>query len=529
MTGSGAKMPFDEVDPFNPNRVRGYVLRSRSRRGDLEITHVNGRACPQHVFATPHLADFAAQATAKPFERADAFEKIDGTNVLLYRYRDADGAGFTSYKTRLSPFLRRQPYGDFVALWREIVDRYRLGIAALTAAEPSFGFELFGSRIRILTDHPTPLDARLLYALDPTTGRVLDPAAIPAADIPMADRWARYGADTPVAAIAADLIARCERRPDVEGAVIYLVRDGFATAFKLKPAAVRERQARYRELYGLGKAAPPAPGDHAAVIARVDAHVERAWTPALRAQHRRVIEIVRDDLGKELAFDAPSVDAPSAPPVATRDPIPDDVEVLWTTIWGSQMWGMAGPGSDADTCTVHRRPPSDLPRPHERQRGWHRKTDAGDEHHYEVGRAVDRLLAGSLTLLYGVMSPLLVAAHSTAHAELRGLLEAAPSRVFLRALLRDVEDSERAMARAHEPGHYRKHLRIACRNLAFGITLFSTGRYEFRPSAADDPAEIAALRGALIASYHASSLPERFDRRPFDDYVARWRDAARSP
>lgn len=177
---SGSRIPFDEVAPFNPSRVCGYVLRGRRRRGDLEITHVNGRACPQYVHGTPRIEHLDPERALPDFERAHVYEKIDGTNVLLFRYADVRGARFVSYKTRLSPFLRVQPYGDFVALWTEILARYRPAIAALAASGHAFGFELFGSRLRILTEYETPLDARFLYALDAATGRILDPDAVPA-------------------------------------------------------------------------------------------------------------------------------------------------------------------------------------------------------------------------------------------------------------------------------------------------------------------------------------------------------------
>jgi hypothetical protein len=291
---------------------------------------------------------------------------------------------------------------------------------------------------------------------------------------------------------------------------------------------VCERQARYRELYAQGKAAET--GDRDALLGQLASYVERHWPPELRAQHRAVIEIVREDLRKELEFEPPSA-APSAAPAEPQPPpITDDQLVLWKTIWGSHLWGMAHAASDTDTCTVYcldhetrtrgALEPA-LLRPH--RTGWQRKTCAGNEHYHELERAVALLQKGSVTLLFGVMSPHVVSAHATALAELRSILEASPSRVFYRAMLRDVRDSERAMARAQERRFYLKHLRIACRSLRFAITLFAEGRYEFKPSQADDAAELAALRAELVATYASSRLPERFDSRPFDDYLSRWR------
>jgi hypothetical protein len=155
--------------------------------------------------------------------------------------------------------------------------------------------------------------------------------------------------------------------------------------------------------------------------------------------------------------------------------------------------------------------------------GWHGRTATGDDHQYELGRAVALLVGGSVTLLYGVLSPLVVEAHGTALVELRRLLEDAPSKIFHAATLRDLVDSERMMARARDEQTYRKHLRIACRNLRFAITLFTHGRYELLPSAATQHAELEALRAELSDSYQTSRLPAHFDPRPFEDYLARWR------
>lgn len=177
-----------------------------------------------------------------------------------------------------------QPYGDFIALWTEILARYRAAIAVLAASDHAFGFELFGSRLRLLTAYETPLDARLLYALDTAAGRVLDPEAVPRSGFPTPSQWAEHPAGTSASAIHAAVLARCgepglERAPP-EGAVIYLVREGAATLYKAKPAAVRERQASYRELYAHGKTIET--GDRDAVLDQLAAYVERHWPPSCR-------------------------------------------------------------------------------------------------------------------------------------------------------------------------------------------------------------------------------------------------------
>lgn len=527
MSGAGSPIPFDEVDPFNPeNQLRGFIVKKRRRRGDLRITHVNGQACAQYVHATPTIPLLETTAPLPDFDRAHIFDKLDGTNVLLFRYHDAGGREHVSYKTRASPFLRLQPYGDFVALWRTMLERYAAQLDELIAAPHHFGFELFGRDLRILTDYPTALDARLLYAIDRDTGRILAPETVETYAFPTPTKLAEYEAGTSAATLHDDVLAQCEGRPLAEGAVAYLSKGGEATLYKIKPPSVLEQQARYRELYGIGKALQHAGRRREEVLEGVSAHLTASWSPAQRGAQRRVAEIALEDLGKELDF------ARAHPPrrASRRSPIDADTQILWRTIWGSHIWGMDNPTSDLDCCVVYKVAPSLLARavdtpalfdPH--RVGWHGRTPTGDEHQYELGRAVSLLMGGSMTMLLGVISPIVLEAHGTALAELRKLLEEAPSKAFFSSVLRDLADSERLMERARDERMYLKHLRIACRNLRFAITLFTHGRYELVPSAAVDVSELETLRAELYVSHRDSRLPYRFDPRPFVDYLARWR------
>jgi predicted nucleotidyltransferase len=526
---------FDQVDPFNGNRVRGFIRRSKRRRGDLEITHVNGERCEQYIYCTPSIANLAVDSVPPAFERVEVFEKLDGTNVLLFHYQDAGGRRFVSYKTRSAPFLGVQAYGDFLALWRAMLDRYAAEIATLVESPCSFGFELFGRELPMLTGYETRLDARLLYALEPATGKMIAPRVDPAWRFPTPASWGDFPEGSEVSEMVRDTVARAARQLDggapVEGAVLYFVHGGRAVAYKCKPAVVLESQARYRELYARGKATARTDGRAEAVIDDIRAHVAEHWDAQVREREHRAIDLACDHLRKELAYEDAAAGA-SAVRRSDGSSERDDTSqltVLWSAVWGSHMWGMAGPSSDTDRCIVYQVEDRtlvlgaferELLRPH--QRGFHRKPPGGDEHWYEIGRVVQLLLGGSVTMLYGVMSPL-VDAPVAAHGELRSLLEQQPSRVFYRALMRDVGDSEIRMRRALDEDFHRKHLRIACRNLQFAITLFAEGRYEFRPSEAVDARELAALREQLAGVNRSSRLPERFDPRPFHDYLVRWR------
>jgi len=49
-----------------------------------------------------------------PIKSIHLYEKLDGTNVLAYRYRDGDGQWRLTYKLRLSPTLRNSRWGPFL-------------------------------------------------------------------------------------------------------------------------------------------------------------------------------------------------------------------------------------------------------------------------------------------------------------------------------------------------------------------------------------------------------------------------------
>ena len=81
-----------------------------------------GAAAPQRIFATPKLHyPFGKDGRFHfpPIHTAHLYEKLDGTNVLAYRYADADGRARLTYKLRLSPVLRNSKWGPFLDYWHQ--------------------------------------------------------------------------------------------------------------------------------------------------------------------------------------------------------------------------------------------------------------------------------------------------------------------------------------------------------------------------------------------------------------------------
>ena len=87
---------FDVEDPLNDNqRLRGFLCQKPDHRyGALALTHVGEAEAPQEILATPKLHyPFGKDGSFHfpPIKKIHLYEKLDGTNVLAYRYHDASG------------------------------------------------------------------------------------------------------------------------------------------------------------------------------------------------------------------------------------------------------------------------------------------------------------------------------------------------------------------------------------------------------------------------------------------------------
>ena len=250
--------PFDTIDPFNGNTFRGHLCRQSDHRyGALVISHVNGEPAEQVVYCTPKLRyPFERQSKADeerryrwpPFVQVRIYEKLDGTNVCQYPYRDAAGERFVTYKTRLTPVLGESRFGDFLGMWRELLaERERWGIEAPAEVESAArSYEMYGYRNHVLVRYEEPLCARLLFLVEQRDARVLVP---PRLDVePVAE--ASSGADLTAIYEAMREQAQAQNRKTVnasgdeevegtEGFVFYvLTTEGRWEMFKAKPEMV---------------------------------------------------------------------------------------------------------------------------------------------------------------------------------------------------------------------------------------------------------------------------------------------------
>ena len=257
LTGVDAKFlaPFDVTDPFNGDlRLEGYLCqRPDHRYGALAITHVGGEAAPQVIYATPKLQyPFGRDGRFHfpPIHRAVLYEKLDGTNVLAYRYRDARGSSFLTYKLRLSAVLRNSRWGPFLDFWGELLARYPAVPHLVDANRCHISFEMYGARNPHLISYDAGLDLAVLFGVQPADARIIAPFELSLLGAPAApwvgelrageDPLARY------ARIREEMEARNrpaadERLAGMEGVVWYVVEaNGRLTLWKCKPESVEQ-------------------------------------------------------------------------------------------------------------------------------------------------------------------------------------------------------------------------------------------------------------------------------------------------
>ena len=243
---------FDVTDPFNQDlQLQGYISRKSDHRyGALAITRVNGGLAPQVVYATPKLHYPFGKDGKFHFPAIKSikiYEKLDGTNVFMYIYRDADGNQFTTFKLRLYPVLRNSRWGDFLDFWREILQRHPRIPDLLSVNDCFISFELYGNRNSHLMIYEENLAAAALFGVR-SDATVVPPWLLELYDVPPAPLVGELCAgEDPVkkyAVIREEMERKNKATEDdhlsgIEGTVWYVVEpSGTMTLFKCKPESV---------------------------------------------------------------------------------------------------------------------------------------------------------------------------------------------------------------------------------------------------------------------------------------------------
>lgn len=183
---------FEIVDSYNPqNTIKGVKCRQSTHLyGALLIFEVNGHKTePQLIYGMGKINyPFSYHPITGEriykwplFVKALNYIKLDGTNVVNYSYSNHLGARFSTFKTRLTPVLTANQFGDFQALWNSILKMYPSIRAPKEVLEGkvALSYELYGYRNPHLMVYDVPLDAKLLCGIKQTNAAIIIPQQFP--------------------------------------------------------------------------------------------------------------------------------------------------------------------------------------------------------------------------------------------------------------------------------------------------------------------------------------------------------------
>lgn len=169
---------FEKRDPFNHNDVIGFICREKGpMQGSLYITHVNGvHTEPQLIYGTPKLRYPYKNESTREFKtdfptaaKVVFGEKWNGMNVLAFRYEDALGKAYVSYKSKGTPFLSDGEHGNFLTLTHEAMERASFDVTILLnklyldGELQSLSFELCGKKEPHLVDYGFDIEMKPLF------------------------------------------------------------------------------------------------------------------------------------------------------------------------------------------------------------------------------------------------------------------------------------------------------------------------------------------------------------------------------
>jgi hypothetical protein len=245
---------FDVEDPFNDNlRLRGFLCQKPDHRyGALALTHVGDAEAPQLILATPKLHYPFGKDGAfhfPPIKKISLYEKLDGTNVLAYRYRDGDGQWHLTYKLRLAPALRNSKWGPFLDMWRELLHRHPTIPQLVETNDCHISFEMYGGRNTHLIVYEADLAVAALFGVRRDASIVplfkLNLLGVPGTLL-AGELVAGEDPVTKYGEIRAEMEKRNRHTEDekligIEGTVWYIEEpDGRVTMWKCKPESVEE-------------------------------------------------------------------------------------------------------------------------------------------------------------------------------------------------------------------------------------------------------------------------------------------------
>lgn len=177
---------FDVLDPFGKKRIKGFLCRQSDHRyGSMVIISVNNDPCLQIIWGTPkqeYPFDKNGNFHWPDISQLEAWDKLDGTNILAYWYKHKNIKHLT-FKTRLSPVLADIKYGSFYSMWIEYCKENPWVFDIIyNNQDYNLSFEIFGSRNPITIEYDFPLEVNLLFGIRRSDHAVRPPSQLEIGD-----------------------------------------------------------------------------------------------------------------------------------------------------------------------------------------------------------------------------------------------------------------------------------------------------------------------------------------------------------
>jgi len=244
---------FKEKDPFNDHVVQGIIVSTQEDDvttrvyGDIRIQKIDDIVCPQYINCTPKFY-YPGNTTSIDkiplkfgLNRVNIYDKIDGSNILAYHYKDQNGKDCVSFKTRKRPFLSNGRFAPFLTLWNEMLKRKGTYIWNIINNAPDYNiaFELSGYLNKVLIEYKYDIDATLLYGIQQANGLITDPINLDPAIKPYLQF--DYVSDVAYRSLMEKVDNLYKKNKDIEGYMLYCL-EGI---FKCKSPTIVSDQSKH--------------------------------------------------------------------------------------------------------------------------------------------------------------------------------------------------------------------------------------------------------------------------------------------
>lgn len=206
-------------------------------------------------------------------------------------------------------------------------------------------------------------------------------------------------------------------------------------------------------------------------------------------------------------------------------------QTMFECVVGSHIWGMDTSESDIDSSEcyiintrdflINGKPKKDKFKSNVLDENGNRI----DKQRYEISKVIELLKQSNPNMLWLVLSPIIQKEWKNSLKELRQITINNLTKKVYYGIEGMCRNNIRDFIMRGDPKSlkYKKKLNKIGRVLQFGITLLLYNKPVFEPKYVKDRNELNDLMIQLKQSFAVTTLPEKVDSKPFDDYLLKWR------